>query len=510
MKRREKFFLFPGVDPGDISLLPVLDQYHEGVMIIDASGVIQYMNEAQAKIDDLVAEEAIGHNVSALYRVDEGISPTMTCLKTGKAIEKLACYYRTHLGRVVNSIHNVYPITAKGQIIGAICFITDYKNIEQTFASVIKSMPPRWIPTYGVSPVSQSSRAMKNGTRYTFDGIIGEDKNLLSTIKSAQLASESPSSVLIYGETGTGKELFAQSIHNQSPRCANPYVAINCAAIPENLLEGMLFGTSKGAFTGAIDKAGLFETADGGTVFLDEVNSMSQGLQAKLLRFLQERKLRRVGAMKEIDVDLKIISSTNISPHQAIDENVLRSDLFYRLAVVFIHIPPLRERKGDLNRLITHFLAKSNRHLGKRVTGIAMDVMEQFKCYPWPGNVRELEHVIEGAMNLVGAGKTIERHHLPVPLQFKDSGNITFLPDTFSTPGNSGHMRMVYPSSPDDPPSPKKTLAEEKMEHEIVTIVAALTDTQGNAARAARKLGISPQLMNYKLKRFNINRLDYQ
>lgn len=183
----------------------------------------------------------------------------------------------------------------------------------------------------------------------------------------------------IYGETGSGKELFAQSIHNRSPRKAKSYVAINCAAIPENLLEGMLFGTSKGAFTGAIDKSGILEAADGGTLFLDEVNSMSLSLQAKLLRFLQERKVRRVGAMRERDVDLKIISSVNMPPRLVVDSGCLRLDLYFRLAVVFIQIPSLRDRMGDMHRFIKHFLTKSNAILGKQVSGIDIDLMDRYE-----------------------------------------------------------------------------------------------------------------------------------
>lgn len=221
----------------------------------------------------------------------------MTCLRTGKTIRNLACYYRTHLGRVVNSVHNVYPVTANRNIIGAICLITDYRNIEHTFDTVIKSQPPISVPTYGVTNSVNIAKAKKNGTRYTFDNIIGTAPDLLNAVKSAKLASESASPILIFGETGTGKELFAQAIHNSSPRRNDPYLAINCATIPENLLEGMLFGTTAGAFTGAIDKAGMLEKADGGTLLLDEVNSMPLSLQAKLLRFLQERKVRRIGSI---------------------------------------------------------------------------------------------------------------------------------------------------------------------------------------------------------------------
>lgn len=509
MKRADLIRLFPNADPSELFMIPVLDKFHEGIMITDENGVILYMNEAQAKIDDLKISDALGKSVTDLYRVDEGSSPSITCLKTGRAIKNFACYYRTHLGRVVNSIHNIYPIRAGSRIIGTICCITDYKNIERTFDTVGKTRNAMAMTAFGVSPVSTRAKPKKNGTCFTFDDIIGSDPDLLTAVKSAKLASDSPSPIMIFGETGTGKELFAQSIHNRSSRKARPYVAINCAAIPENLLEGMLFGTSKGAFTGAINKAGLIETAHGGTLFLDEVNSMSLGLQAKLLRFLQERKVRRVGSMREVDVDLKIVSSVNMPPHLAIDSDSLRADLFYRLAVVFIRIPSLNDRMGDLSRLITHFLGKTNANLGKNVTGIAIDVMERFESYDWPGNVRELEHVIEGAMNLMVHEKTIEMRHLSVPLQSQIPEQTGDPSDTSLTIGSKGQVNVVFPVS-STPESPiRKKLSEITKELEVASIVAALTDTRGNAAKAARRLGISPQLLNYKLNRFNIDRRDF-
>ena len=510
MQGLEMGHLFPDADAATISLIPVLDEFHEGIIITDALGVILYMNTAQAAIDDLKVKEAIGRKVTDLYRVDEGTSPTMQCLTGETPIIKRACYYRTHLGKVVNSVHNVYPIRSADRIIGAICFITNYKNAERTFAAVGESRSLESVKTFGFPSTINVPEPRQNGTRYTFEDIIGTDQDLLATVRSAQLSAASPSPVMLYGETGTGKELFAQSIHNRSPRNANSYVAINCSEIPENLLEGILFGTSKGAFTGAIDKAGLLETSDGGTLLLDEVNSMSLGVQAKLLRFLQERKVRRVGSTKEIDVDLKIVSSVNIPPHNAIASGHLRPDLFYRLAVVYIHIPPLRERMGDLNRLIRHFLVKANANLGKQVTGVAMDVIERLEGYHWPGNVRELEHVIEGAINMVGDGPTIKANHLSVPFMGADEK-----PSDSQQPRPQGDkqaekLRVVFPVTGDAATLPDKTLGDLKREQEVEAINAALKETRGIAAKAARRLGISPQLMYYKLKRLGIDRKVYK
>jgi arginine utilization regulatory protein len=410
---------------------------------------------------------------------------------------------------VVNSIHNVYPIFADEEIIGAICYVTDYKNIEQTFATVGKPKKNLQRAKIGGVPVKNRHHSTKNGTRFTFDDIIGCDPSLLTAVKSAKLAADSPSPIMIYGETGTGKELFAQAIHNRSARRNKPYVAINCAAIPENLLEGILFGTSRGAFTGATDKAGLIESAGSGTLFLDEVNSMSPGLQAKLLRVLQERKVRRVGAAKEVEVDLKVISSVNILPHLAIDAGSLRADLFYRLAVVFLQIPPLRDRMGDLNPLIACFLGKTSRRLGTRASGIDIDVMDLFEQYDWPGNVRELEHVIEGAMNMLDHEETIRLNHLATPIRGWQQKTAAALSSGPRAVRAGGRVRVVF-QPPTRAAKPTKTLTEMKADQEMAAIDAALTHSNGCAAVAARSLGISPQLLHYKLKRFGIDRLNYR
>lgn len=520
MKFSELHHLFLDMDPGSIALLPVLDDFHEGVMITDDKGVLLYMNAAQAKMDDFEITDAVGREVTDLYLVDEGASPIMTCINSGRAVRNLACYYRTHLGKVVNSIHNIYPLFSGGRLVGTVCCVTNYRSVEQRFTTIGKKKTSKALPTYGVSPDSFTPRTHKNGTRYTFDDIVGSDKDLLGAVKAARLAAESPSPILLFGETGTGKELFAQSIHNRSPRSAKPYVAINCTAIPENLLEGMLFGTAKGAFTGAINKLGLLEKADGGTLFLDEVNAMPPALQAKLLRFLQERTLRRVGATREIAVDVKVISSTNVSPHTAIDTGALRADLFYRLAVVYIHIPRLMERRGDLTPLVAHFLHRINIRLGRRVTAVSMEAMELFENHSWPGNVRELAHVIEGAMNMLGAEETLATHHLRMPLA--NSGAFVVPPwegeggggrasaGAASTPYH-GRLRMVLPSGEERATARAggRSLAETKQAHEVEAIRQALSASKGNAARAARSLGISPQLLNYKLKRFGIDRKSF-
>ncbi len=490
--------------------MSVLDNFYEGVTITDAKGKIIYLNKAQTKIDDLDPGDVLGRKVTDFYRVDEGLSPTMRCIKTGRSLDNFACFYRTRTGKVVNSIHNVFPLYIAERLVGTICFIRDYSIVEQTFETMSKPQK-LYLQTFGIPWRPPKKPNSSNGTQFAFSDIIGKNRELLRSIEMARLAAGSPSSVMLCGETGTGKELFAQSIHNSSSRSFQKYVGMNCAAIPENLLEGILFGTSSGAFTGALDKEGLFERANGGTLLLDEVNSMPLGLQAKILRVIQEKKVRRVGSLNEIEFDIKIVSSVNTDPYRAIQENTLRPDLFYRLGVVVIHIPPLRERPDDLGRLVAHFLNKYNIALGKNVTAIASEVMDIFNSYTWPGNVRELEHVIEGAMNIVGDEGAIELKHLssinifskqPSPSPEVSSESIGAY--GVHSPSKAG-MKIMFPSrSVDD--SFKRSLVETLAENEIRSIRNALLESNGNAARAARKLGLSPQLLNYKMKKYKINR----
>ncbi|MCA1786392.1 MAG: sigma 54-interacting transcriptional regulator, partial [Desulfobacteraceae bacterium] len=297
----------------------------------------------------------------------------------------------------------------------------------------------------------------------------------------------------ISGETGTGKELFAQSIHNHSPRKKKPFIPVNCAAIPENLLEGILFGTSRGSFTGAIDKPGLFEQANGGTIFLDELDAMPLTLQAKLLRVIQEKKVRKLGSLKETDLDVKILSSVGQPPLKTIQNGSLRMDLFYRMGVVSILLPPLRERKGEFDALIRYFITKYNQALKEKVTSISPRVAELFAGYNWPGNVRELEHIIEAAMNMVGGASVIRMAHLP--------------PHIFSFVGKNPLQTSTH--KPDNREIFGTSLLEAQASSEQQMIAGALAGSRGNAAKAARRLGISPQSFHYKLKKYGINRREY-
>jgi arginine utilization regulatory protein len=296
---------------------------------------------------------------------------------------------------------------------------------------------------------------------------------------------------LIYGETGTGKELFAQSIHNASNRKNNEFIAQNCAALPKDLLESLLFGTEKGSFTGAKSKPGLFEMADGGTILLDEINSMDLSLQAKLLRVLQDGRIRRIGAQKEKQVDVRIITTMNMHPDKAFEKDLLREDLYYRLSVVYIYLPPLRKRKDDIFLLTDHFIKQYNKEFDKNITGLSNKLKDVFKKYPWPGNVRELKHVIESAYNIKQLGDEIETDDLPGYIRERLGQNRNIL--------NNWTTEEKIKDN-EDLPSLESYLEEIEMN----LIKNALEKTDDNISAAARELDISRQSLQYKLKKYEL------
>ena len=485
---------------GGLDLLPVFDAFDEGVIITDKHGRIIYYNEAQAAIDDLRPGNVIGKSIADIYQLEWPESMIAQCLDADAPVIGRLFFYRTYKDKLANTIHSVFPLHADGALVGAICFVKNYNLLE-------KSMTGFSTPAVGPQP------NLGNGTRYQFTDIVGADENLLRAVTVARLSAESDSPVMLFGETGSGKEMFAQSIHNYGPRKAKPFVAINCAAIPDALLEGILFGTSRGAFTGAMDKRGLFEQAHGGTLFLDELNAMPFSLQAKLLRVLQEKKIRRVGAADEVAVDVKIISSVNIPAHKAIEERHLRMDLYYRLAVVYIAIPPLRNQPEGIEMLARHLIYKSNLALGKRVEGISEPVMRFFRSYHWPGNVRELEHLIEGTMLTIGSDRVLRVSHLPPHLlldRINDEGPpLTVLPPESDAVPASTQGHAPAPAAPLDDCG-ERDLRHQRHLQERRMIHDTLAATGGNVSEAARRLNVSRQLVHYKMRKFGLRRRDYR
>jgi DNA-binding NtrC family response regulator len=313
--------------------------------------------------------------------------------------------------------------------------------------------------------------------RGRFGRIIGNSPSMRALYQVLEQAAPTPASMLVLGESGTGKELVAQTIHQLSPRASHPFVALNCAAIPDTLLESEIFGHEKGAFTGATDRrAGCFELADRGTLFLDEIAEMTPATQVKLLRVLQERKFRRLGGRNEQEVDVRVLAATNIEPGAAIREGRLREDLYYRLNVFTISLPPLRDRKDDLPLLIQAFVDEFNARDNRNVKRVAPAALRQLEQYDWPGNVRELRNVIERAI-ILARGDTIETTHLPV---FSATGAGAAMPVNGLT---------IAPGMTVDE-------AEQKL------IMATLESAGGNKTRAAEMLGISLKTLHNKLNRF--------
>src|SRR5579864_3897295 len=312
--------------------------------------------------------------------------------------------------------------------------------------------------------------------------LVGASREMRDVMHQVEIAAPSTASVLITGETGAGKEMVARSIHMLSPRVDRPFVAINCSAIPESLMESEIFGHEKGAFTGAAERRiGCFELAHGGTLLLDEIGEMPAPTQAKLLRVLEDHKVRRLGSKVETPVDVRVLAATNKNPEQAVASGHLRQDLYFRLNVFHIHLPPLREHKDDLPMLTEHLLAEISEKHGKKVSGVGSDVMELFRSYPWPGNVRELRNVLERAAIASDRG-VIARTHLP-----SDFGHAPAL----ASGGLSG-IRFPVGTTVED--------AEREL------ILQTLAATSQNKTRAAELLGISLKTLHNKLKEYEAGR----
>ncbi|WP_291636285.1 sigma 54-interacting transcriptional regulator [Clostridium sp.] len=287
------------------------------------------------------------------------------------------------------------PIRAGNRIVGAIDLSSSKVESKENTAVIEIDSAPFKIPTV------KNLYVNKSFAPYSVDNIISNNNKMLALKDYIEIAANCDLPVMIYGETGTGKELFAQAIHNASKRKNAPFIAQNCAAIPDNLLESILFGTAKGAFTGAIDNIGLLELADGGSLFLDEINSMPVYLQPKLLRVLQDGTFRSIGSKEVKKVDVKIISTLNIEPNEAIKIGELRRDIYYRLSVMLLNIPPLRDRLDDIPLLVNHYIIKYNKVFDKNIKYVSKKLYTKLTSYDWPGNIRELEHIIVYGLSTV-------------------------------------------------------------------------------------------------------------
>jgi DNA-binding NtrC family response regulator len=332
----------------------------------------------------------------------------------------------------------------------------------------------------------------------TLGELVGTSPKMQEIFALLQQAGPSKACVLVTGESGTGKELVARTVHALSPRRQGPFIAINCAALPETLIESELFGHEKGSFTGASERrAGCFEVAQHGTLLLDEIGEMPMQTQAKLLRILEDSKVRRLGGKAEFEVDVRVVAATNKVPEEAVRGGHLREDLFYRLNVFHIHLPPLRERPEDIQNIAEALLIDLNRKHDCRVADMAPAVKEALETHQWPGNVRELRNVLERAVILAGEG-TIELKHLPASLQPKVA--------VTAAPPSSAPAAVAPPAAPDEPEAVKFSIGTTVEEAEKGLILRTLEHTRNNKTRAAEILGISLKTLHNKLKEYGAGR----
>ncbi|MBE3587680.1 MAG: sigma-54-dependent transcriptional regulator [Thermoanaerobacteraceae bacterium] len=440
----------------------IFNSSRDGYIATNNRGEIIMLNQTMADFLETTPDDAIGRQVTEVVPATEpDLIPRAGKLQQGKVIRLR--------GRETLVIH--YPIHKQGQVVGAVSKVI-FQDMEQLVATAGQWHSLRHNP-------DRAEQDRFAGARYTLDNLIGTSPAMVQLKETIRRVAQGPSTVLLHGESGTGKELVAHALHTSSPRRRGPFVKVNCAAVPENLLESELFGYQEGAFTGARKggQVGKFEQAHGGTIFLDEIGDMPLPMQAKLLRVLQEREIERLGDSRPRLLDVRVVAATNRELEELIRQGRFREDLYYRLNVVSLYLPPLRERKGDLWDLVRHFIHKFNAGFGLKIRDLSADAWKIMQSYHWPGNVRELENVIERAFNLV-EDDIIEIKHLPPYLQKLDQKAL------------KNRQQRTLP------------VLLEEVEKEA--LMEALTAAGGNKMQAARILGISRAWLYKKMKQYGI------
>jgi PAS domain S-box-containing protein len=445
----------------DTFLRQVLDSIYDGVVVVDRAGTIVYANPAYTRIMHVPLEEALGRNM-------QEITPnarTLTVLRDGEATLH-ETHYSERLGFDV--VLSATPMYREGTLVGAVTVFRGSQELMELYATYRRA--------HGLVDYYTALLVKEQGEFGSFDSIIGHSRSLAPVIKMAHRVAETDATVLITGENGVGKDVFAQAIQQASKRRDRPFIAVNCAAIPDALLESELFGFDPGSFTGAAKggKLGKFELANGGTIFLDEIGDMSSSMQAKLLRVLQQKEIEKIGSTRVIRVDVRIIAATNRNLEQMVREGRFREDLLYRLNVITIALPPLRERKADIPRLARHFLEHFCGVYKKKVI-FAPEAFESLERYNWPGNVRQLRNTIERAVILC-------------------DGDVV-LPEYFGADFNS-------PTSSELPD--KKGLRREVQKTELRVYEEALLSCNNNKSLAMKKIGVSRRTFYKRLREFGL------
>lgn len=451
--------------------------YIDSVTMVDDKGrvvVKQRFNPRYTdKENEIHNKWCIGKNLLEVFpSLNHKDSSLLQALTKGKIVHYEAQRVINYEGKLSVTNNITFPVIIRGKIVGAVELSRDITNFE-------KNMKAGHVESGTDKP-----HAGKDA-QYSVSDIVGDNIKMQDIKRTILKIADSTSSVMVYGETGTGKELVVSAIHNAGERQDKPFIAINCAALPESILEGLLFGSRKGAFTGAENKKGMFEEANGGTIYLDEINSMPVMLQAKLLRVLQEKAVTPLGASQPVKLDVRIIASTNKPLSEIVSSGQMREDILYRLNTINIDIPPLRERLDDIHLLAEHFIKKYNSEFNKSVKGLSDEVHKFFLNRSWKGNVRELEHVIESAMNIA-----------------EDEGYITLgdLPAYLAEPETSVEIVPVK----NDTIGTSLTEALETYEKKL--ILDALRVNSWKIVDAAKTLKIPRTSLQYKMEKYGIKK----
>ena len=479
-------------------LLEILENITSAVYVMNQDERIIYVNRAAEKLDNYTRAEVLGRPLTEVYKdivfTEEKDSPCLIALRTGQLCQDENLEWFSH-GKVVNTLTSTYLVTEGNQVQAVYAVCDDLDSMKHR---VIRNSQ------FGRQMIYKThTKRLKNGTKYVFDDIIGNSAPLKNAVSTAKRFAAKQMPVMLYGETGTGKEMFAQSIHNASERYAGPFVAVNCAAIPDNLLESILFGTKKGAFTGAIDNVGMFERAENGTLFLDEINSLPIHLQSKLLRSLQEKEIQRIGETKVRRINCRIISATNESPDQLLSEGKMREDLYYRLSTGVVFIPPLRERGRDLDVLILRIIQELNSELNTVIIGLTPALNGMLHQYSWPGNVRELTNVLASAFNFISERDGyVGVEHLPSYIRAKIEEWISYMPlDIVAPVRKTGEGEELVID---------QNINHMVDQYERRLIERAMEEMGGKLTRCSEKLGISRQALSVKLKKYGIRASEYK
>lgn len=444
----------------------IIQSSDEAISVVDEQGKGILINRAYTKMTGLTDKEVVGKPAGA--DISEGESMHLKVLETRRPVRGV----RMKVGpNKKDVIVNVAPVIVDGILKGSVGVIHDVSEIQSL--------------TNELNKARQLIRTLE--AKYTFEDIIGESEQMLVALEQAKLGAKTPATILLRGESGTGKELFAHAIHNESDRKYNRFVRVNCAALSETLLESELFGYEEGAFSGARrgGKKGLFEEANQGSIFLDEIGEMTPSTQAKLLRVMQEKEIVRVGGTKAIPVDVRVITATNVNIEKAMAEGKFREDLYYRMNRYPISIPPLRQRLEDIDSLSKRLIQKINLDYGRNVSGLTEQALKRLRSYKWPGNVRELENVLGRAMIFLNPQE-----------EWIDEGHISFMESEDQEEKEQQELAVSQFEG--------ETLSDAVEAFEAQLIKQTLEKHQFNRTKTAKTLGISIRNLYYKMDKYQL------